>query len=192
MTRVLNNVAVYCGATMPPAKVYQDAACELGTCLARHHIGLVYGGTSEGTMRLVAEAALAAGGRVIGVFPDNLPPEWLQAGLTEVIYTHGLAERKAVMLEHADALIALPGSYGTWDELFDALALLKIPTSTMTKTAGVLNVEGFYDDLLRFIEHSYQTGFTTERHRHLLRSAATPEELLQLLQTSTPPSCSSS
>ena len=86
------------------------------------------------------------------------------------------------MLERSDAIIALPGSFGTWDELFDALALLKIPTSTMTKTAGVLNVEGFYDDLLRFIEHSYQTGFTTERHRHLLRSAATPEELLALLQ----------
>ncbi|MBQ4479335.1 MAG: TIGR00730 family Rossman fold protein [Victivallales bacterium] len=182
MEKVLNNIAVYCGATLPPDKVYQNAASELGTCLARHHIGLVYGGTSEGTMRLVAESALAAGGRVIGVFPDNLPPEWLQTGLTEVIYTHGLAERKAAMLERSDAIIALPGSFGTWDELFDALALLKIPTSTMTKTAGVLNVEGFYDDLLRFIEHSYQTGFTTERHRHLLRSAATPEELLALLQ----------
>lgn len=167
---------------MPPDKVYQDAARDLGVCLARHQIGLVYGGTSEGTMRLVAEAALGAGGRVTGVFPDNLPPEWLQPGLTEVIRTHGLAERKAAMLERADALIALPGSYGTWDELFDALALLKIPTSTLAKTAGVLNVEGFYDDLLRFIEHSFQTGFTTERHRHLLRSAATPEALLRKLQ----------
>ena len=167
---------------MPPAKVYQDAARDLGLCLAQHQIGLVYGGTNEGTMRLIAEAALGAGGRVVGVFPDNLPSEWLHPGLTEVIYTHGLAERKAIMLERSDALIALPGSFGTWDELFDALALLKIPTSTLTKTAGVLNVEGFYDDLLRFIEHSFQTGFTTEQYRHLLRSATTPEELLQRLQ----------
>lgn len=181
MARTLRNIAVYCGATLPPAKVFQDAASELGACLARHQIGLVYGGTREGTMRLVAESALANGGRVVGVFPDNLPREWLQQGLTEVIYTHTLAERKAIMLERADALIALPGSFGTWDELFDALALLKIPTSTLAKTAGVLNVAGFYDDLLRFIEHSYQTGFTTEKHRHLLRSATTPEELIQLL-----------
>ena len=181
MARILHSIAVYCGATLPPAKVYQDAASELGACLARHGITLVYGGTREGTMRLVAEAALAAGGKVVGVFPDNLPLEWLQPGLTEVIHTHGLAERKARMLERSDAMIALPGSYGTWDELFDALALLKIPTSTLAKTAGVLNVEGFYDHLLEFIEHSYQTGFTTGHYRNLLRSAATPEELLARL-----------
>ena len=182
MPRRLQNVAVYCGATLPSAKVFQDAASELGACLARRRLGLVYGGTREGTMRLVAEGALANGGRVIGVFPDDLPSEWLMPGLTEVIRTHTLAERKAVMLERADAVIALPGSFGTWDELFDALALLKIPTSTLSKTAGVLNVEGFYDDLLRFIEHSFQTGFTTKQHRHLLKAAATPEELLQLLE----------
>ena len=182
MAKVLRNVAVYCGATLPPAQVFQDAAREMGACLARRQIGLVYGGTSEGTMKLVAEAALDNGGKVIGVFPDNLPPEWLQHGLTEVVRTHTLAERKAVMLDRADAVIALPGSFGTWDELFDALALLKIPTSTLAKTAGVLNVAGFYDDLLRFIEHSFQTGFTTEQHRHLLKAAETPEELLQLLE----------
>ena len=141
MAKVLRNVAVYCGATLPPAQVFQDAAREMGACLARRQIGLVYGGTSEGTMKLVAEAALDNGGKVIGVFPDNLPQEWLQPGLTEVVRTH-----------------------------------------TLAKTAGVLNVAGFYDDLLRFIEHSFQTGFTTEQHRHLLKAAETPEELLQLLE----------
>ena len=180
----LKNIAIYCGATMPPAKVFQDAAVQMGTLIAKAGIGLVFGGSACGTMKLVAGAALANGGRVTGVFPDDLPRDMLMSGLTSVVFTHTLAERKARMIAESDALIALPGSYGTWDELFDALGLKKLPDSKMKQPIAVLNTEGYYDHLLAFIEHSFQVGFTGEKHRRLLLSANTPEALLEKILNS--------
>ena len=178
----LQNIAVYCGATLPPSPRFRAAAVALGACIARRGHGLVFGGSNEGTMSLMAGAALENGAHVTGVFPDNLPDSMLMPGLHEVVRVHGLAQRKAEMLRRADAVVALPGSFGTWDELFDALAQRKIPNGTVRQPIGVLNIDGFYDHLLAFIEHSYQTGFTTAEWRHLLLAADTPDTLIELLQ----------
>lgn len=179
--RIFRNIAVYCGATLPRDEVYIEAARHLGECLAARGIGLVFGGSNEGTMRIIAEACLERGGAVTGVFPSELPESMLMPGLTRVIRANGLAARKAQMLANCDAVIALAGSYGTWDELFDALAQRKIPHGAVSQPIGVLNTAGFYDQLLAFIEHSYAAGFTSSAFRHLLISAATPEELLTAL-----------
>ncbi len=178
----LRNIAVYCGATLPPAEHFRQAAVAMGEAIARRGYGLVFGGSNEGTMALVANAALAGGAKVTGVFPANLPDEILLPGLTTVYRTQNLAERKAKMLECADAIVALPGSFGTWDELFDALAQRKIPNSPVNQPIGVLNTDGFYDHLLQFIHHSCDTGFTSPEFRNLLLAGNTPDELLDTLE----------
>lgn len=173
-------VAVYCGSKMPENPVYAESAARLGRFLAEHGMTLVFGGSNVGTMKILADAVLENGGRAVGVFPANFPRTLLHPGLTESVIAANLAERKRLMLERADVCIALPGSFGTWDELFDALALRKI-RSGHKKPVGVLNVNGYFDALLMFIRHSVETGFTGSRHAGLLKAAATPEMLFKQL-----------
>ena len=173
-------VAVYCGSKTPENPVYAEGAARLGRFLAEHEMTLVFGGSNVGTMKILADAVLENGGRAVGVFPANFPRTLLHPGLTESVIAADLAERKRLMLERADACVALPGSFGTWDELFDALALRKIK-SGHRKPVGVLNIDGYFDALLTFIRHSVETGFTAQRHAGLLKAAATPERLFKQL-----------
>ena len=180
----MKNLLVYLGATSPEKPVYVDAVRELGEKIAKRGVTLIFGGSHEGTMTVLGDAVLNNGGRAVGIFTKSLPREFMYEGLTETVITENLAERKATMLARADAIVAMPGSFGTWDELFDALEQAKIEMihGRTPKKIAVLNILGFYDDLLRFIRHSVDEGYTTPPYANLLLSASSVDELLTILE----------
>ena len=175
----IKTAAVFCGSHDSQPK-YREAAAALGRYLAETGITLVFGGSDCGTMKVVADSALDAGGHVVGVstflMSDRHP---VNPRLTDVIRTKSLADRKAEMIARADIIIALPGGFGTWDEMFDALALYK--THQSPAPVGVLNVDHYYDKLLSFISDSVEAGFTFAKDRELLVSADTPAALVATL-----------
>ncbi len=174
--------AVYLASGMPKAAVYLEAARDLGEYLAANDIALVYGGSNIGLMKVVADTVLEHGGSVTGIFTENLPGDLMYRGLTETVVVKTLAERKEEMLRRSDAVAALPGSFGTWDELFDALALRKIHSpGGLRRPVGVLNVNGYFDPLFELIRNSVTAGFTQRKYADLLVSGKTPEELFRKL-----------
>ncbi|MDD3154993.1 MAG: TIGR00730 family Rossman fold protein [Victivallaceae bacterium] len=183
----IRNVAVYCGSHDGSDPEINAAVVAFGQFLAAHKMTLIFGGSNVGTMKLLADTVLENGGRVIGIFTKNFPAKQLHSGLTENFVAANLAERKAEMLKRADVVVALPGSYGTWDELFDALALRKISSGGHKRPVGILNVNGYFDDLLKFIHHSVEVGFTAPRYAGLLKSGKTPDELFGKLTGALPP-----
>ncbi len=173
-------VLVYLGATMPQNILYVQAVQQLGEEIARRDLDLVFGGSREGTMTVLCDAVLQNGGRAIGVFPKTLPPNFLYGGLTETHITPDILERKRKMLELADVVIAMPGSFGTWDELFDALEQEKVEVlhGRPPKPIGILNLLGYYDGVLQLLDRSILDGYTTKEYRSLLTVADTVPELL--------------
>lgn len=160
--------------------MYRAAATELGSALAKRSTGVVYGGAKVGLMRAVAEAALAENGRVIGVIPTVLVDlEVAHDGLTELHITDTMHTRKALMGERSDAFIALPGGFGTFEELFEVLAwqTLKIHA----KPVLLLNTNGFYDKLLDFLDHCVEQGMLSQQKRDIVLVANTVDEALVLL-----------
>ena len=183
--RKIRSVAVYCASRPPHSPEYAEAVIAFGKYLAEHRMTLVYGGSNVGLMKLLADTVLENGGRVNGIFSSALPDSLKHPNLNECITTRNLAERKAEMLKRADAVVALPGSFGTWDELFDALALRKMKTGHK-HPVGILNIGGYYDPLLELIERSVQLGFTSPKNRNLLKTGKTPEQLFKQLAGSMP------
>ena len=179
----IQSIAVYLGATMPKNAAYVDAVRELGTQLAKRGITLVFGGSREGTMTVLADAVLQNGGKAVGVFTKRLPMSLLYQGLTETIITEDLSERKAKMLSLADAVIALPGSFGTWDELFDVIENAKIDmiNGMEPKPIGILNLDGFYDGLAELVKRSIDEGFTARKYERLLAFSEDVGGLLDIL-----------
>ena len=176
----LQRILVFCGASMPRKQVYIDAARELGFYLADHGMTLIFGGSDSGTMKILADAVLAHGGKVIGVFTSELRSELLHKGITEAVVTKDLAERKSRMLAMADAAIALPGSIGTLDELFDAAARKKVRADLCAIPLGLLNTNGYYDALTAFLRHTAEEGFSKEKDVSMILSAPDPETLFKL------------
>lgn len=176
-------VLVYLGATIPNDSAYTDAVKELGQEIVRRGMSLVFGGSREGTMTILADTVLNAGGHAIGVFPEELPRSFLYEGLPEVVMTKTFAERKATMLALADMVVAMPGSFGTWDELFDALESQKVNiiNNLPAKPIGVLNVNGSYDGVMQLLRRSIDDGYTTPEYERLLRVAPTVKELMEML-----------
>ena len=178
-------IAVYCGANAGADPVYADAARTLGRLLAERGIGLVFGGGHVGLMGIVADAALAAGGRVSGVIPQQLVDrELAHPGLSELFVVRNMHERKAMMAELSDGFIAMPGGMGTLEELFEMLTWSQLEIHA--KPVGVLNVAGFYDQLAGFISHAADQGFIRPQHRHLMMVERDPEALIARLLTSFP------
>lgn len=177
---MIHAVVVYCGSHTQADARYTKAAENLARCLAERHIDLVYGGANVGTMKTLADTALACGGKVHGVFTKNLRDEIKHPGLTDCVTTETLAERKAKMLELADAAIALPGGPGTWDEFFDAL-VMRLMRNGHNKPLGLLNVDGYYEPLLTFIRHSVEVGFCRPAVLDWISVAPTAEELLKAI-----------
>jgi len=177
-------ILVYLGATMPADSSYTDAVAELGAGLAQRGMSLVFGGSAEGTMTILADVVLQHGGEAIGVFTRALPPEFLYQGLTQTIMTDDLVERKMEMFRQADAIIALPGSFGTWDELFDALERVKIDKihRRQVKPVAVLNLNGFYDGVAELLRRSIQDGYTSSDYVELLFMARNVPELFDWLE----------
>jgi len=175
----MRRVCVFCGSK-EGNNGHGAAAAELGRELAARGLGLVYGGGHSGLMGIVADSALRGGGEVWGVIPrDMVERRWCHAGLTRLIVVDSMHERKQRMHEAADGFIALPGGYGTMDELFEALAWLQL--GFHNKPVGILNSGAFYDPLLAWLERACGDGLLADDHRALLRVAAHPRALLDLL-----------
>ena len=186
MSRSVGRICVYCSSRPGNRPEYLEAARRLGALLAERRIGLVYGGASVGMMGAVADAALRGGGEVIGVIPHALVQrELAHDHLTELRVVADMHERKALMAQLADAMIALPGGFGTFEELFETITWSQL--GIHRKAIGLLNVSGFYDGLLALVQHAIDEGFVPPEHRALILEAAEPEALLDLIVGYEPP-----
>jgi uncharacterized protein (TIGR00730 family) len=182
----MKSVAVYCGSSSGLSDVYQNAAHQLGELIARDQLTLVYGGGHVGLMGEVADAALASGGHVHGVITRALmDAEVGHRRLTTLEVVATMHERKARMAELADGFIALPGGFGTYEELFEVLTWAQL--GIHAKPVVVVNINGFWDPLILQASKASDEGFMKPAHRDLLRVAATPEEALTLLRSPLPP-----
>lgn len=179
-------LCVFCGSRRGENPAYTEAARRVGTALARDGLGLVYGGGRVGLMGTVADAVLAGNGAVTGVIPEALSAkEIAHDGLTELIVVTSMHERKALMADRARGFLALPGGVGTFEEFFEILtwAVLGIHR----KPIGLLNVNGYYDPLLKLIDHATNEGFVRPEHRDLVLASDDPEGIVSRLVTTVPP-----
>jgi uncharacterized protein (TIGR00730 family) len=178
----LKRVCVFSGSSPGARPGYREMARELGQALARGGLGIVYGGARVGLMGVLADAALESGGEVIGVMPRALADKELaHAGLTELRVVSSMHERKQQMSDLADGFVALPGGMGTVEELTEVLTWAQL--GIHRKPCGVMNVEGYYDRLIHFLDHAVAERFVTPAHRSMLVVATTPGELLQAFRS---------
>ena len=160
---------------------YLAAATELGRVLSAREVGLVYGGARVGLMGALADAVLASGGKVTGVIPRALvEKEVAHSGLTDLRIVTSMHERKALMADLSDAFVALPGGWGTLDEMFEILTWAQL--GLHRKPCGLLNVEGYFDRLLAFLDHIVEEGFVRREYGALLAVSDAPATLLDALQ----------
>ncbi len=176
----VKSVAVFCASAMGVNGVYREAAEELGRALGERGIGLIYGGSNVGLMQAVADACVASGGRVVGVIPEVLvDKEVAHHGISELHVVDTMHTRKALMGEKADAFLILPGGFGTMEEMFEVLAWQTL--GLHTKPIALLNTAGFYDALLKWLDHAVEAGLLNARSREILLVAATVDEALAML-----------
>lgn len=178
--RRFERICVYCGSSNRVDERWREAARAMAECLARRHVGVVFGGGSVGLMGALADAALAAGVEVIGVIPRKLLDlELGHRGVTELIVVETMHERKHRMAELSDGFIALPGGWGTLEEIFEATTWTQL--GYHEKPVGLLNAGGYYDQLLAFLDHATELGFVRPQHRPILQAASDPDELVERL-----------
>ncbi|MEQ1539102.1 MAG: TIGR00730 family Rossman fold protein [Sphingorhabdus sp.] len=163
----MKRLAVYCGSATPSDPIYLETARAVGAGLAQRGIGVVYGGGRLGLMGAVADAALAAGGEVIGVIPEALVgSEVAHKGCTELHVVPGMHERKRMFTDLSDGFVTIPGGVGTMDELWEAISWAQLGYHEMP--VGVLNVAGFFDKLIEFNQHMISVGFIREQHAGIM------------------------
>jgi uncharacterized protein (TIGR00730 family) len=185
----LQSVCVFCGSNTGSSEVYRGAARSLARAIARAGLRLVYGGGSIGLMGVLAEAALAEGVDVTGVAPRRLlDREVVHRDLSRLHVVESMHERKSRMAELSDGFIALPGGYGTLDELFEALTWTQL--GYHRKPCGLLNVSGFFDRLADYLEHAVQEGFLIREHRDMLVVADDPDLMIERLRSARLPQVS--
>jgi uncharacterized protein (TIGR00730 family) len=173
----VKRICVFAGSSSGSNVAHRDAAVALSDALARRGFELVYGGGCVGLMGVLADAMLARGGRVTGVIPHTLlVREVGHRGLTELKVVESMHERKATMAELSDGFIALPGGFGTLEELFEILTWAQL--GLHGRPCGVLNIDGYYDALLKFLDHAHGQGFVRAEHRSMLLVAEDPTNLL--------------
>jgi uncharacterized protein (TIGR00730 family) len=176
----MKHLCVFCGSSKGVPAIYADTARRFGEAIARRGWGLVYGGGQIGLMGILADALLEAGGSVIGVIPRSMVErELAHERLTELHIVESMHQRKALMAERATAFAALPGGVGTADELFEIVTWRQLRLHS--KPIGLLNVAGFFDPLLAWLDRTVADGFVRAEHRGLLRVAEEPEMLLERL-----------
>ena len=174
------HICVYCGSKSGRGEVYYREAKLLGIAIALKGYGLIFGGGNVGLMGAVAEGTLEAGGSATGVIPHALAKRDLaHRELHELIVVKDMHERKAIMAQRADAFVALPGGYGTLEELFEVIAWLQL--GFHTKPIGLLNTEGYYDDLIAFLDNAVQCQFLYIEHRSLLNVESKADELVNTM-----------
>lgn len=182
----MKRVCVFAGSSAGSRDEYQDAARALGRTLAERGIGLVYGGARVGLMGIIADATLTAGGEAIGVIPAALVArEIAHEGLTELRIVSSMHERKALMADLSDAFIAVPGGWGTLEEFFEVLTWAQL--GLHRKPCGLLNVLGYFDGLLSFLEHAVGERFLRREYASMIAVAASPAALLDRLGSYAPP-----
>lgn len=182
----MKNVCVYCGSSSGKRQAYSEAARLLADELVRHNMDLVYGGASVGIMGEIADAVLAAGGRVIGVMPRALVEKEVQhEGLTELLVVDSMHARKLKMAEISDGFIAMPGGLGTLEELFEILTWGQL--GFHQKPCALLNIEGYYDKLSAFLDHAVDERFIKAIHSHMLLIEDKPSQILQSMLAYQPP-----
>jgi uncharacterized protein (TIGR00730 family) len=165
---------------------YADAARRVGESLATRGIGLIYGGGHVGLMGVIADAALARGGRVVGVIPEPLAKkEIAHEGLTELIVVPGMHERKALMASRASAFLTLPGGVGTFEEFFEILTWAVL--GLHNKPIGILNIDGYFDPLLELVRHTVELGFARPAHVDILVVSNNPDTIVDEVLAWIPP-----
>ena len=176
------NFTVYCGSRPGNKPSYERAARLLGETMATHSVGLIYGGATVGLMGTVARAVQRGGSRVVGVMPAALTSrEITNEDANEVIHVDSMHERKQVMFERGDAFIALPGGPGTMEEWFEIWTWAKI--GQHTRPIALLNIDGFYDPLLQFLQVMEREGFVSPAEREMIIVETDPVQLVQQLTT---------
>jgi len=182
----MKRICVFCGSSLGVRPAYLKAAQRLGELLAERKIGMVFGGGCVGLMGAAADAALAKGGEVIGVIPDSLVRREIgHRGVTKLHVVKSMHERKALMADLSDAFIALPGGYGTLEEFAEVVTWSQL--GIQVKPCGLLNVEGYWDGLLKFLDHAVDEQFVRPENSQLILVATTPESMLERLADWTPP-----
>jgi uncharacterized protein (TIGR00730 family) len=165
--RTLHSIGVFCGASSGAQPIYQEAAAALGALLVQRGLRLVYGGGSIGVMGALARSVQANGGNILSVIPHSLAPkEIVGASFGELILCDTMLERKDLMAQHSDAFIVLPGGYGTLDEIFEMVTWTQL--GIHYKPLGLLNVNGYFDKLIQFLDHTVNEGFVRPQHRALV------------------------
>jgi uncharacterized protein (TIGR00730 family) len=179
-------ICVFCGSSPGARPVYREVARRVGSAIAREGLGLVYGGGRVGLMGAVADPVLAGGGPVVGVIPEPLAlKEVAHDGVTELIVVPGMHERKALMAARADAFLALPGGIGTFEELFEIWTWAAL--GLHNRPIGLLDIDGYYEPLVRLLDHAVAERFIRPNHRALLVVSSDPESLVARLPGHTPP-----
>jgi uncharacterized protein (TIGR00730 family) len=179
-------VCVYCGSSKGVSEQYAAAATELGAACAQRGVGLVYGGGSVGLMGIAADAAMAAGGEVIGVITEQLlDAEVAHLGLTDLQVVGTMHERKARMADLADGFVVLPGGFGTVDEFAEMLTWNQL--GIVSKPVVLFDVDGYWAPLLEWMDRAVEAGFLRPRHRSLAQSASTVAQALDLMSVAPPP-----
>jgi len=176
------SICVYCGSRPGVEPAFAEAARQVGLWIAQNKGQLVYGGGHNGLMGMMADACLQAGGRVVGVIPKALvEKEWAHSGCSELHVVENMHERKSLMAERADAFLAMPGGIGTFEEFFEVWTWRQL--GYHDKPVGLLNIKGYYDNLLAFLSTSVQQGFMNAGQMQLISSGTQAESLLKSLVT---------
>ena len=182
----MKRITVFCASSFGTEKVYEEQAILVGKTLAEQNIELVYGGANVGLMGAVADGALNAGGKVIGVLPNFLrSKEIAHQGLTELILVESMHERKTKMNDLCDGVIALPGGFGTLEELFEMLTWAQL--GLHKKPIAILNINGFYDSLITLLETMTEKGLLKEVNQKMLLVSDTIDDLLEQMKNYTAP-----
>jgi len=185
----IKSVCVYCGSASRVDDVHKEAARELGRALAERDLELVYGGGRLGLMGIVADAALEAGGRVLGVIPEHLKAYELEhTGLTELLVVPDMHTRKRAMVDRSDAFVVLPGGLGTLDEAFEVMSWKQL--GLHDKPIVVRDVNGFWTPLIGLVDHMIGAGFVRPEHRSLFATATDTDAVFDALNSAPPPKIS--
>ena len=180
MSRPSFSLCVYCGSRLGGHPAFEQAARQVGEWIGQHGGQLVYGGGRNGLMGVLADATLASGGSVVGIIPQAMVErEWGHTGCTELLIVDTMHERKRRMAERADAFLAMPGGIGTFEEFFEAWTWRQL--GYHDKPVALLNVAGYYDGLLAFIDSAVRTGFMGKAQTDLVQAGADPAVLLPRL-----------
>ncbi|WP_298818444.1 TIGR00730 family Rossman fold protein [uncultured Roseibium sp.] len=183
----MKSICVFCGSSYGAQEAYGHAAKETGRVIAENGYRLVYGGAKVGLMGTVADAALEAGGEVIGVLPRSLQEKEIgHEGLNELYLVGSMHERKALMADLSDAFVALPGGVGTLEEIFEVWTWGQL--GYHQKPCGFLNIEGYYDQLVAFLDHQTQEAFTKQAMRDMVQISDSPLDLIGKFENYSPPS----